>query len=145
MAICITCAYCIPTVASPGGDGVFSPPPGAPQPSYRWLKDGQYLGDFTTEHFYRIHNTQRSDAGEYQCIAKNSVGAIFSEKAQVAVACEYYWRRGRGEEGEEGGEELGVVELFGKGCVCGQGTCSCFAKGHVCVVMGVVCTGNGQR
>ena len=67
---------------------LFTRVPGAPQPEYRWLKDGQYLGDFTSEHFYRIHKTKRSDAGEYQCIARNSVGAIFSEKAQVAVARE---------------------------------------------------------
>ncbi|XP_043206047.1 protein sidekick-like, partial [Amphibalanus amphitrite] len=59
---------------------------GAPQPEYRWLKDGQFLGDFTAENFYRIPDMRRADAGEYQCIARNSVGAIFSEKAHVEVA-----------------------------------------------------------
>ena len=62
---------------------------GVPQPEIRWLKDGMYLGEFTTEYFYRIQEIQRKDAGEYQCIARNSIGAIFSEKAKVTVACEY--------------------------------------------------------
>ena len=30
------------------------PFPGHPQPQYRWLKDGNYLADFSSEHFYKI-------------------------------------------------------------------------------------------
>lgn len=59
---------------------------GIPQPMYRWLKDGVPLNDFSSELFYKIHNTQRQDAGAYQCIAKNDVGAIFSEKNNIVVA-----------------------------------------------------------
>lgn len=61
---------------------------GIPQPMYRWLKNGEPLGDYSSELFYKIHNTQRQDAGAYQCIARNDVGAIFSEKNNIVVACE---------------------------------------------------------
>lgn len=60
---------------------------GIPQPMYRWLKNGVPLGEFSTELFYKIHNTQRQDAGAYQCVAKNDVGAIYSEKNNIIVAC----------------------------------------------------------
>lgn len=59
---------------------------GYPQPQYRWLKDGVELGDFSTEHFYRILNTRREDGGSYQCVAKNDVGSILSKKIDVTVA-----------------------------------------------------------
>ncbi|KAL1140779.1 hypothetical protein AAG570_000709, partial [Ranatra chinensis] len=59
---------------------------GYPQPRYKWYKDGEELGDFTTEHFYRILNTRREDAGSYQCMAKNDVGAILSKKLDITVA-----------------------------------------------------------
>ncbi|KAL0893857.1 hypothetical protein ABMA27_013972 [Loxostege sticticalis] len=59
---------------------------GIPQPMYRWLKNGVPLGDYSSELFYKIHNTQQQDAGSYQCIAKNDVGAIFSEKNNIVVA-----------------------------------------------------------
>lgn len=59
---------------------------GIPQPMYRWLKNSKPLGEFSTELFYKIHNTQRGDAGAYQCVAKNDVGAIYSEKNNIVVA-----------------------------------------------------------
>ncbi|XP_045518694.1 protein sidekick isoform X1 [Pieris brassicae] len=59
---------------------------GIPQPMYRWLKNGIPLGDYSSELFYKIQNTQKDDAGAYQCIAKNDVGAIFSEKNNIFVA-----------------------------------------------------------
>lgn len=62
---------------------------GYPQPIYRWLKDGLPMTDFTNSQYYRIHNTRPDDAGSYQCIAKNEVGTIFSEKIDVVVACKY--------------------------------------------------------
>ena len=63
--------------------------PGFPQPQYRWLKDGDYLSDFSSEHFYKIQSVARGDAGRYQCIARNSVGSIISEIIPLSVACEY--------------------------------------------------------
>lgn len=61
---------------------------GYPLPQYRWLKDGVELGDFSTEHYYRIMNTRREDGGSYQCVAKNDVGSILSNAIDVSVACE---------------------------------------------------------
>ena len=61
--------------------------PGFPQPEYRWLMDGDYLSDFSSEHFYKIQSVEREDAGSYQCIAKNSVGSILSEMIPLSVAC----------------------------------------------------------
>lgn len=59
---------------------------GQPQPQYRWLKDGVALNDFSSEYFYKILNIRKEDAGSYQCIARNDVGSIFSEKIAVTVA-----------------------------------------------------------
>eukprot|EP00090_Calanus_glacialis_P041134 TRINITY_DN7227_c0_g1_i2.p1 TRINITY_DN7227_c0_g1~~TRINITY_DN7227_c0_g1_i2.p1 ORF type:complete len:2186 (-),score=220.82 TRINITY_DN7227_c0_g1_i2:579-7136(-) len=59
---------------------------GFPQPQYRWLKDGDYISGFSSEHFYKIQSVTRPDAGSYQCIAKNSVGSIISEMIPLSVA-----------------------------------------------------------
>ncbi|EDW06438.2 uncharacterized protein Dmoj_GI21512 [Drosophila mojavensis] len=59
---------------------------GSPQPTYRWLKDGIPVADYSSSQFYRIHNTKREDAGSYQCIARNEAGSIFSEKSEVVVS-----------------------------------------------------------
>ncbi|KAH8387797.1 hypothetical protein KR093_009477, partial [Drosophila rubida] len=59
---------------------------GSPQPTYRWLKDGNPVADYSSSQFYRIHITRREDAGSYQCIARNDAGSILSEKSDVVVA-----------------------------------------------------------
>merc|ERR550532_1899735 len=59
---------------------------GFPQPQYRWLKDGDFISGFSSEHFYKIQSVEREDAGSYQCIAKNSVGSILSEMIPLSVA-----------------------------------------------------------
>ena len=61
---------------------------GFPQPQYRWLRDGDFISEFSSEHFYKIQSVQRSDAGSYQCVARNSVGSILSEMIPLTVACE---------------------------------------------------------
>jgi hypothetical protein len=63
---------------------------GFPQPEYRWMKDGVFLSDFSSEHFYKIQLISRSDAGSYRCYAKNSVGTIISEKIKLTVACKEF-------------------------------------------------------
>ena len=66
---------------------------GHPQPQYRWLKDGDYLSDFSSEHFYKIQSVKLSDGGKYQCIAKNSVGSILSEFIPLSVARKYFFKK----------------------------------------------------
>lgn len=56
---------------------------------YKWLKNGEPIVHFTSGQYHRIHNIQKSDAGSYQCLAKNDAGTIFSEKIDVVVACKY--------------------------------------------------------
>ena len=60
---------------------------GFPQPEYRWMKDGVFLSEFSSEPFYKIRSVTKGDAGSYQCYAKNSVGTIVSEKIPLVVAC----------------------------------------------------------
>ena len=63
---------------------------GFPQPQYRWLKDGDFISEFSSEHFYKIQSVSQDDAGSYQCIARNSVGSIISEMIPLTVACKYF-------------------------------------------------------
>lgn len=67
---------------------------GYPQPEYRWMKDGSFQTEFSSEPVYKIQSIRREDAGVYQCVARNAVGSIFSEQVQVLVACtlEKYFR-----------------------------------------------------
>ena len=60
---------------------------GYPQPEYRWMKDGSFQTEFSSEPVYKIQSIRREDAGVYQCVARNAVGSIFSEQVQVLVAC----------------------------------------------------------
>ena len=64
---------------------------GFPQVEYRWMKDGVFLSDFSSEHFYKIQSVSRTDAGDYRCYAKNSVGTIISEKIRLTVACKLHF------------------------------------------------------
>jgi hypothetical protein len=51
------------------------------------MKDGMFLSDYSSEHFYKIQAVARSDAGSYQCYARNIVGTIISEEIPLTVAC----------------------------------------------------------
>ncbi|XP_067118957.1 protein sidekick [Centruroides vittatus] len=59
---------------------------GFPPPEYKWLKNGQSLGNFSHDPLLRISKITKTDEGIYQCIAHNNVGAIFSEKTALTVA-----------------------------------------------------------
>ena len=65
---------------------------GFPQPEYRWMKDGLFLSEYSSEHFYKIQAVSKSDAGNYQCYAKNDVGTIVSESIPLTVACEFKFK-----------------------------------------------------
>ena len=63
---------------------------GIPPPVYRWKKDGRYnTPGNVTETSLKIQNIQRSEAGEYQCLASNTHGAILSNRVRVHIACKY--------------------------------------------------------
>jgi formylglycine-generating enzyme required for sulfatase activity len=57
---------------------------GNPEPAYRWRKDGVYL-DGGTGPFWTKPSVTMADAGVYQVIVSNSVGAVFSAQASVVV------------------------------------------------------------
>lgn len=60
-----------------------------PVPVYKWLKNGRELTDFSPEQYYKIESVRREDAGSYQCVAKNDVGSVLSQKIDVTVACKW--------------------------------------------------------
>jgi len=63
---------------------------GFPAPVYKWYKDGKELGDFSSEYqSFRLLNLKHDDGGTYQCIAKNEVGSILSQKIEINIACKF--------------------------------------------------------
>lgn len=63
---------------------------GFPAPVYKWYKDGKEVGDFSSEYqSFRLLNLKQNDGGTYQCIAKNDVGSILSQKIEINIACKY--------------------------------------------------------
>ena len=71
---------------------------GDPSPSVSWTKDGNELnvtGDqrvtvSSTNHnnSLTIRDIHRSDAGQYKCVASNSVSSSTSSPATLTVQCE---------------------------------------------------------
>lgn len=58
--------------------------------SYRWYKDGQEISYQTAETFY-VTGVTRTNTGNYQCEAKNSVGETKSTNTvQVSVRRKYH-------------------------------------------------------
>ena len=58
---------------------------------YQWRKDGNDLHDGnkyrdTKTHTLHIKDVEKSDQGSYQCIVKNGVNEVLSEKADLAVS-----------------------------------------------------------
>ena len=61
---------------------------GTPAAVYRWLKDGEFTTETNiTEQSLKLQDIKKTDAGQYQCIASNTAGAILSNKVDVTVAC----------------------------------------------------------
>ena len=55
------------------------------------MKDGMFLSEYTSEHFYKIQAVSQADAGNYNCYAKNIVGTIISESIPLVVACKSFF------------------------------------------------------
>ncbi|XP_035166712.1 muscle, skeletal receptor tyrosine-protein kinase [Oxyura jamaicensis] len=63
---------------------------GNPKPSVSWIKGETVVKEnariaILDSGNLRIHNVQREDAGQYRCIAKNSLGTAYSKPATVVV------------------------------------------------------------
>ena len=93
-----------------GRDVVFScVVEGNPSPSVTWTKNEQRL-NFTANsrlnasstnnnHTLTITDVHRSDAGQYRCVANNSVNTSTSAAAKLEVNCKYHKRTGTLEHG----------------------------------------------
>lgn len=70
---------------------------GNPPPSVTWTKDGQRLNitansrlfasSVNNSHNLTITDVHRSDAGQYRCVANNSVNTSTSSAAKLEVNC----------------------------------------------------------
>ncbi|XP_068279596.1 muscle, skeletal receptor tyrosine-protein kinase isoform X4 [Nyctibius grandis] len=63
---------------------------GNPKPSVSWIKGETVVKEnariaVLDSGNLRIHNVQREDAGQYRCVAKNSLGTTYSKPATVVV------------------------------------------------------------
>ncbi|XP_074992473.1 muscle, skeletal receptor tyrosine-protein kinase isoform X3 [Calonectris borealis] len=63
---------------------------GNPKPSVSWIKGETVVKEnariaVLDSGNLRIHNVQREDAGQYRCVAKNSLGTAYSKPAMVVV------------------------------------------------------------
>ena len=68
---------------------------GNPEPTISWTKDGSPINSNSRNSFsadnkqLTITNVNRTDSGEYRCVASNSVGKKTSNAATVDVKCKY--------------------------------------------------------
>nr|XP_060642877.1 protein sidekick-1 isoform X2 [Anolis sagrei ordinatus] len=53
---------------------------------FKWLHNGTETTAFSSEYKYLIPSLQRSDAGFYQCVVRNRMGALLQRKSEVQVA-----------------------------------------------------------
>ncbi|XP_056641389.1 protein sidekick isoform X2 [Diorhabda sublineata] len=59
---------------------------GNPAPQFRWMKDGTFITELSTDPFYKIFSAKLEDGGSYRCIAANKIGSILSEEIKIVVA-----------------------------------------------------------
>ena len=67
---------------------------GNPEPTISWTKDGSPISNNSRissprEKNLTITNVNRTDSGEYRCVASNSLGSDTSNAATVDVQCKY--------------------------------------------------------
>ena len=66
---------------------------GVPEPTFSWTKNGSAvtandrISLLADNKQLSITNVNRTDSGEYRCVAANSVDAVFSNSATLAVHC----------------------------------------------------------
>uniref|UniRef100_A0A8C6YM20 Sidekick cell adhesion molecule 1 n=2 Tax=Nothoprocta perdicaria TaxID=30464 RepID=A0A8C6YM20_NOTPE len=53
---------------------------------FKWLRNGSEITNYSTEYKYIIPALQRSDAGFYQCVVRNRMGALLQRRSEVQVA-----------------------------------------------------------
>uniref|UniRef100_A0A6Q2Y236 Sidekick cell adhesion molecule 1a n=1 Tax=Esox lucius TaxID=8010 RepID=A0A6Q2Y236_ESOLU len=53
---------------------------------YRWMLNNTDITPFSTVYTYMVPEVLRSDAGLYQCVVRNRVGALVQRRAEVQVA-----------------------------------------------------------
>ncbi|XP_022645750.1 protein sidekick-like isoform X5 [Varroa destructor] len=74
-------------VVSKGGHGILTcRTSGVPPAQVRWLKNGQFVSNFSYTFAFKITGATDHDEGEYRCLAKNSVGSVLSKAAKVSIA-----------------------------------------------------------
>uniref|UniRef100_A0A8C9W4P4 receptor protein-tyrosine kinase n=1 Tax=Scleropages formosus TaxID=113540 RepID=A0A8C9W4P4_SCLFO len=61
---------------------------GNPKPDISWIKDDELVSDHITILDYgalKIHSIKKEDAGQYRCVARNSLGTAYSKPATIEV------------------------------------------------------------
>ncbi|XP_069503689.1 protein sidekick-1 [Ambystoma mexicanum] len=53
---------------------------------FKWLRNNTEITAYSNEYKYIIPSLRRSDAGFYQCVVRNRMGALLQRKAEVQVA-----------------------------------------------------------
>nr|XP_023670687.1 protein sidekick-1 isoform X1 [Paramormyrops kingsleyae]XP_023670688.1 protein sidekick-1 isoform X1 [Paramormyrops kingsleyae] len=53
---------------------------------FKWMLNGTDVTPFSPEYKYTIQSLQRADAGSYQCVVRNRMGALLQRRAEVQVA-----------------------------------------------------------
>uniref|UniRef100_A0A8C4GVX7 Protein sidekick-1 n=1 Tax=Dicentrarchus labrax TaxID=13489 RepID=A0A8C4GVX7_DICLA len=56
---------------------------------YRWTLNNSNISDWTPQYRLSVPSLKRTDAGLYQCIVRNRMGAVIHRRTEVQVACEY--------------------------------------------------------
>uniref|UniRef100_A0A8C4GWL9 Protein sidekick-1 n=1 Tax=Dicentrarchus labrax TaxID=13489 RepID=A0A8C4GWL9_DICLA len=60
---------------------------------YRWTLNNSNISDWTPQYRLSVPSLKRTDAGLYQCIVRNRMGAVIHRRTEVQVACEYTSQR----------------------------------------------------
>ena len=83
-----------PEIFREGGSITFSSDAnGIPEPTFSWTKDGSEvtaddrISLSADKKQLSLTNVNRTDSGEYRCVATNSVRTVYSDAATLTVHC----------------------------------------------------------